>query len=237
MSRTERKRTYHIDDTDYLFKTSAFTHFFDQYRKQENLSVTVAEETFGKLVGAAPETVHGWRFNVNGPVDLEAVKQIAFALGLEDYHTLLREKGNDKTNMESYEIRASLKRIYDVAIEYLDDYETSCGFQNHWEEYAAAHPEDKYPDIFILATASDKLHKVEVALLKEYPILHKLDIYGELDDFISGDLYSIYDDKVRYPQQYSEDIAFNNHCEYDQIAYDAYRACLDKLNEMMDRYF
>ena len=122
-------------------------------------------------------------------------------------------------------------------IEYLDDYETSCGFQNYWEEYAKANQDDEHPDLYILEAASNKLHKVEVALLKEYPFLHRLDIYGELDDFISGDLCAIYDDEMNYPDHYNEDDAFDNHCVYDKVAYKAFQTSMDKLNKLMDEFF
>lgn len=62
--------------------------------------------------------------------------------------------------------------------------------------------EKKYSDeearLEIYGIADAKLHKVEVVLLQEYIILHKLDIYSTLENYVYRELCDLWDNKLDY---------------------------------------
>ena len=78
--------------------------------------------------------------------------------------------------------------------------------------------------------------KVEIVLQQEYIILHKLDIYGKLENFIYSDLCSLWDMKL---EKYCDYDAFDDLEEFRKKPNpnEESQKAINKLNEIMSEYF
>jgi hypothetical protein len=100
-------------------------------------SLSKCEEALSKILGASKDTVHGWRIEKNGPIDLDKIKELATALGLKNYMDLLytNEHKEDITPMEITVTERqldSLKKIYDAFLLFFDEYERTEGFNDYY---------------------------------------------------------------------------------------------------------
>lgn len=233
---SKETKTYHIDGCDYSFDFSAFKHLFNTYKTREKITITEAENRLSKLLDLSTDAIHNWRFGNNAPSSTELIKDIAEALGISDYKILLIKKtGEDKMGTND-RILDSLKRIYDAAILYLDEYDCTFGYAMYWQDLKDKGYSDDHITNEIYSMASDNLHQVEIVLQQEYIILHKLDIYGKLENYIYSDLCSLWDMKL---EKYCDYDAFDDLEEFRKKPNpnEESQKAINKLNEIMSEYF
>jgi len=230
---SQETRTFHIDGSDYIFNFSAFGRFFKSYRAGTKKNITETEQAIADDLSLSREAIHSWRFEKNGPSDIEVIKKLAEFLKISDYRILLIKKIGEHNMTANDRILDSLKRIYDAVILYLDRFDTSFAYLMDFYDFKKAGLTDEEARSEIYGVASDSLHEVEVVLLQEYIILHKLDIYSTLDSFISRDLCNIWDCKLEYEDQ-RDQITDDNEGMY---CHERYEVVYNRLNEIMSEYF
>ena len=229
-------RTFHIDGNDYSFNFSVFKRFFYSYKAKNCKTIAEAETKIAEALNLSTDTIHSWRFEKNGPSDTETIKQLSDYLGIKDYLILLDKKIGEHTMTANDRILDSLKRIYDAVIIYLDDFDTSFGFNMYWQELKDKGYDDAVIQNEIDGMASDKLHQVEIVLLQEYLILHRLNIYKKLEDYIYSDLCELWDGKTSYAYRF-ECTVENENGKKEPSAHEEYEIALNTINEMMSEYF
>ena len=121
---SQETRTFHIDGSDYSFNFSAFGRFFKSYRAGTKRNTTETEQAIADALSLSREAVHSWRFEKNGPSDIEIIKSLAEFLKIDDYRILLIKKIGEHKMTATDKILVSLKRIYDATILYLDRFDT-----------------------------------------------------------------------------------------------------------------
>ena len=230
---SKETRTFHIDGNDYSFNFSVFKRFFNTYKTHNNITYSLAEKQIAEKLNVSSETIHSWRFEKNAPADIETIKNIADSLGIHDYLVLLIKKIGEQNMGANDRILDSLKRIYDAVILYLDDYDTSYAYLTDFYALKDKKYSDEEARNEIYDLASQKLHQVEIVLLQEYIILHKLEIYSKLENYIYSDLCNLWDGKLEYVTPEIQIVETNqgaNSHEYYEVAF-------NQLNELMAEYF
>ena len=230
---SQETRTFHIDGSDYSFNFSAFGRFFKSYRAGTKRNITETEQAIADALSLSREAVHSWRFEKNGPSDIEVIKSLAEFLKIGDYRILLIKKIGEHSMTVNDRILDSLKRIYDAVILYLDYFDTSFAYLTDFYEFKEAGLDDNEARNETYNLASESLHDVEIVLQQEYIILHKLDIYSTLNSFISRDLCNIWDCKLEYEDQ-RDQITDDNEGMY---CHERYEVVYNRLNEIMSEYF
>ena len=226
-------RRFHIGEYDYSFNFSVFNRFFNSYRSRIKKNVMDTEQLIAENLGLSREAIHSWRFEKNGPADTDIIINLAKFLGIKDYMILLEKKIGEPNMAANDRILDSLKRIYDAVILYLDYYDTSFAYLNNFYEFKEAGFSDEEAQNEIFNLASECLHEVEIVLLQEYIILHKLDIYSTLERFIHRDLCDIWDGKLDYIDK-RDQLTDDNKGMY---CHEEYEVVYQKLNEIMSEYF
>lgn len=229
-------RTFHIDGYDYSFNFSTFKRFFNAYKTNEHCSITSAERKLADTLNLSCEAIHSWRFEKSGPADTETIKQLADALGIHDHKILLEKKIGENNMTINDRYIDSLKKIYDSIILYLDDFETSNGFNDYWFIKAEEGYPEKAIEKALYELASSKLHEVEIVLKQEYIVLHKLDIYDKLENFIYDDLCNLWDGKLEYGYRF-ECVVEDTNGNRGLSASEESAIALNTLNELMSEYF
>ena len=230
---SQETRTFHIDGSDYSFNFSAFRRFFKSYRAGTKRNITETEQTIADALSLSREAVHSWRFEKNGPSDIEVIKSLAEFLKIDDYRILLIKKIGEHNMTANDRILDSLKRIYDAVILYLDYFDTSFAYLTDFYDFKEAGLDDNEARNETYNLASESLHEVEIVLQQEYIILHKLDIYSTLESFISRDLCNIWDGKLEYEDQ-RDQITDDNEGMY---CHERYEVVYNRLNEIMSDFF
>ena len=95
---------------------------------------------------------------------------------------------------------SAVKRIYDICVWFLHEFEKSDGFNNYWYKFAQKGASDPKSEIEELA---DGMHaKVILVLDQEYFDLRECEIYDELCEFVNEDLVNTYDRKLSYAYRF-----------------------------------
>ena len=131
----------------------------------------------------------------------------------------------------------SLKRIYDAVVYYLDDFDTSSGFTDYWKEISYTGFDTNIIENEMQEIASNKLHRVEIVFQQEYIILHKLNIYSELEKYIYEDLCNIWDGKLNYYCRL-DGVGIEEKSITQEISvHEEMTIALNRINELMSEFF
>lgn len=195
-------RTYSVDGKKATFDKIAFRHFMNRKGRKEKISVSKLEQMLAEKLIVATNTVHKWNYNGGGPSDYQMVIQIAEVLDIPDVFSLLtfKDEGeNDMVHLTDRQLSA-VKRIYDICVWFLHEFEKSDGFNNYWYKFAQKGASDPKSEIEELA---DGMHaKVKLVLDQEYFDLRECEIYDELCEFVDEDLVNTYDGKLSYAYRF-----------------------------------
>lgn len=194
-------RTYVFDDKKMEFNVNAFKRVFDTYRRSKKITNSKLEEQLAETLGIATDTVHGWHYGKNTPSGIEYVKELATALELTDFTLLLTENngGQDMNRLTDRQMSAA-KRIYDICIWFLDEFNHTDGFNDYWLTFSERGSDD--PESAIYDHIEGLIRKINLVLDQEYFDLHNCDIYDEFCEYVSEDLLDIYDGKVSYAYRF-----------------------------------
>lgn len=217
-----------INDKEHYFNFSIFKSLFLQKKKKDKLCVSVLEEKLANAVNKSPEAIHNWRFETNGPNDIETVELIAKFFNIRNYKLLLTERKNENMTSELSEIQMlSVKRIYDGILDYLEEFLKSNGFNDYWFDLDI---EPKHRQGELCDIVTNKVEEIILLFKKEYIFLKNTKIYSELDTFIYNDLYDIFDGKLSYGYRFESQVDGNPTTDDD------YYQTLEKLNKIINKY-
>lgn len=211
----------------YYFNFTNFKELFTKELHKRNMPIYQLEEEIGDNIHLSKDAIHNWRFEKNGPSDINIIKALAKEFKLNNISILLEKKGDKKEYMLDDIQKLSVKRIYDSIIEFLDTFQKTNGFNDLWFELNND-VKDRSEELCDIALEHvDKLH---LMLKKEYIFLKNTNIYKELENFEYNDIYDTFDGKLTYAYRF--EALVNGHPTTD----DDYYKALNKLNSIIDKY-
>ena len=227
---SKETKLFYIGDEGYRFDSTSFNTYFKSKAKETNDRIGNLEEKVAINLHVSKEAVHNWRFGSNGPSTLELIQNLANELSISNYINILK-KNVEGTMVENYtcEKIASMKRIYDSIIEFLDDFYNTGGFTTSlWYEFARNGSQDPEDDIYDYA--ENKIRCIYLMLKKEYFYLHDTKVYAELQEYVDNDLWDTFNGKLGYAYRY-EAIPDGNPTTEDD-----YNKAIKRLNEIIEQY-
>ena len=222
-------RVYVIGDEKMRFNWKNFKQYFDGYCESNDITGQALEQLLSEKLNVSSETIHKWRYGKSNPSDLELVKCLAEQVQIRDYQVLLKklDGGNKMQQLTDRQISA-VKKIYDICIWYLHEFNNSDGFNDYWYKFSRQGSNDPETDISELA---DKLwDKVNMVLDQEFFDLRDTKIYEELCEFASEDLVDIYDGKISYAYRFEAPVDGN------PTTSDDYNKAMIRLNSIIEKY-
>lgn len=229
-------KIYNIDGKSMQFDSVSFEQLFKANRKKNGLKVLDYEAELGDVLSVSGNAIHNWRFGMNGPSDVETIKQLANYLKIADF-TLLLKSGKEKTTMQiSERQKDSLKRIYDAVIEYLDTFDKTDGFNDYWHQLADKGAKENQIENLLYDIAEKEVHKVELVLAKEYIELYRLPVYGQLEEYISDYLYETFNGKLSYAYRFEAPVENIDGTRDGVTTSEDYTRALKKINDILENY-
>lgn len=149
-------KIFKIDGKNVQFDSASFKELFISCRKKAGMSVLEYETELGESLCVSTNAIHNWRFGMNGPPDVETIKQLAACLGISDYKLLLKDGKENVVMQISERQKDSLKRIYDAVIEYLDKFQRTDGFNDYWHKTCDQGVEPKYVEVMLYEIAEEE---------------------------------------------------------------------------------
>lgn len=221
-------RKFLVDNQCYYFNFRTFNDLFHEKSTLNKVTKTRLEVELAENLNLSSNAIHNWRYQLNGPSDIEKIQEIAMFFGIHDCKLLLIERKEDlKMNKLNDNQLISLKRIYDSILDYLEEFIKSNGFNDYWFDLEGS-PKSREGTICDMAIS--KIEKVILIFKKEYVFLKNSKIYNELEEFIYNDLYNIFDRKISYGYRFEAPVDGN------PTTYDDYYQALNKLNSIIDNY-
>ena len=222
-----RKLIY--NEEEYIFDFSSFKRYFTSKKDKDKVKVGDLEESLASYINITKEAIHNWRMGLNGPADIEIVKQIANFFDISDVTLLLTKRKDVKTNMLNDLQVQAFKRVYDSILEFLVEFKETDGFNDLWFDVEGK-PNDKKGLVWDIV--NEKHEVVMKALDKEYFYLKNTKVYNDLENYIYNDLYDIYDTKkLDYAYRFEAD-GIN-----EPTTIDDYTKALNKINEIVNTYY
>ncbi len=229
-------RIFREDGRDMQFNSDAFGGFFMDLVRRRGVRRQELEAEIGEAVGVSRDAVHNWRFGQNGPSDINIIIELARFMGIGDYRNLLRERREGVEMQVTERQKDSLKKIYDAVIDYLDEFERTDGFNDHWFELSDKADSGKTIEMGLYEIAEREQDKVRAVLRKEYIIIHKLEVYPKLEEYVNDRLTDIYADKLSYGYRFEAGVENMDGTRDAVMTYEDYSAALEGINALMDPY-
>lgn len=170
--------------------------------------------------------INNWYFKKNGPSEFIMIKSLAYFFECE-YICFLTEVKEDKEITEYSNLQLnSLKKIYDVIIEFLDEFRNTGGFTTTlWYEFSRRGYEDVESELYDYVES--RLERINLVAKQEYFYLHNLLIYKQILEYCENDLYDTFDGKLEYAYRF--EAIPEGHPTTDE---DYYKA-LNKINDII----
>ena len=124
--------------------------------------------------------------------------------------------------------KTAAKRIYDICIWFLHEFDRTEGFQDYWLRSRDAGSED--PEKEIREAVEGMMRKINLTLDQEYFDLRDTQLYNELCEFVSEELFGIYNGKL------SRDYRRNAPREGHPTVSQDYDKAMIRLNTILDKY-
>ena len=222
-------RVYTVDGKKMKFSSNNFKIVFDTYCKANKYKKKDAERFIADEMNVSVDTVHKWHYGTSNPADLDLVKSLASVLEISDFTTLLMSvDGGNKVKQLTERQMVAVKKIYDMCIWFLSEFDNTDGFNDYWNTLAAQGVRD--PEETITEMADQMQRKVALVVDQEYFDLRDTDIYNELCEFVSEDLEEIYYGKVSYAYR------FEAHPSGNPTTSEDYDKAMIKLNGIIEKY-
>lgn len=221
-------RKFYYNDDNYYFDFSKFNELFINKSKKEKVKVGILEEKIANYINISKESIHNWRFKINGPGDIEIIKKLAQYFNLTSINLLLTKKKDGEKNKMLNELQIiSTKRIYDSVLDFLELFRNTNGFNDIWFDLDCK-PELREDELWNIATKN--FDKVVLQLKKEFLYLKNTSIYEKLEQYLYNDLYDTFDGKLSYAYRFESQVDGNPDTIED------YDKALNKLNEIIEEY-
>ncbi len=233
---SKETRVFCVDGINMQFNSDSFNNYFMSIKKRDEVKIQTFESKIGDILGVTRDAVHSWRFGQNGPADIEIIKQLAEYLNIPDYKILLKKRSSAVVTQITERQKDSLKKIYDAVIDYLNLFDETDGFNNLWHVYAANGVPTNKIESKLYAFAEDEQTKVIRVLQKEYIVLHKLDLYPLLEEYVNDFLGDIYNEKLSYAYRFEAGVEKIDGTRTTVETIEDYTAALNRINELLDPY-
>ena len=221
-------RKFYYNDDNYYFDFSKFNELFINKSKKEKVKVGILEEKIANYINISKESIHNWRFKINGPGDIEIIEKLAQYFNLTNINLLLTKKKDGEKNKMLNDLQiASIKRIYDSVLDFLELFRNTNGFNDIWFDLDCK-PELREDELWNIATKN--FDKVVLQLKKEFLYLKNTSIYEKLEQYLYNDLYDTFDGKLSYAYRFESQVDGNPDTIED------YDKALNKLNEIIEEY-
>lgn len=224
-------REYMIDEKRAVFNKEGFRHILKEKARQEHTTMGKLEEQLASNLYVSPDAVHKWhQANSGGPGSYEMVKKLAEAMELSDCSNLLMFINDGGIEMERLTDRqkTAAKRIYDICIWFLYEFERTDGFNDYWLEFKRAGSQNPESDIY--DKVEGMIAKINLVLDQEYFDLRGCDLYNELCEYVSDDLYETFNGKLSYAYR------FEAHPNGNPTTSQDYDRAMIRLNTIIDKY-
>ncbi len=232
----KRIKVYTVDGKNMQFDSYSFEKMFVARRKEEQKSVLEMETELAEELSVSSNAIHNWRFGESGPSDIERVKELAALFKINDYTLLLKERRELKNMQITERQKNSLKRIYDVVIEYLDIFCRTNGFNDLWYKLHDQGVKASEIENMLYDIAEDEVHKVRLVLEKEYIELYKLDIYSDLEEYVYNILNNTYNEKLGYAYRFEAGVENVDGTRDTVTTGEDYTIAIKKINELLEPY-
>lgn len=123
---------------------------------------------------------------------------------------------------------SAAKRIYDICIWFLDEFDHTDGFNDLWLDFKERGAVD--PELAINDHVEKLLRKVNLLIDQEYFDLRGCEVYNVLCEFVSEDLQNTYSGKLSYAYRFEADSEANPSVSQD------YDKAMIRLNSIIDQY-
>lgn len=215
-----------INDKECYFNLNIFNFIFMDYKIKNNLKIGELEGRLANFVNKDSSTIHNWRNLTSGPSDLETIQLIAKFFEIEDYKLLFNEENESMKKLSDLQM-LSVKRIYDMIMDYLEEFDKSDGFNNYWHDLKVK-PEDRQGVLYDIALGY--VDKIILVYKKEYLFLKNTEIYEKIGNFIYNDLYETFENKLSYAYRFEAEVSGN------PSTYEDYYKALSTINQIIDKY-
>lgn len=222
-------RNFTVNNINVVFNTEYFRLKLKELREKNKLPFWQLEQQLADKLDISADTIHGWHYGKNGPIDIEVVKQLAQAIEIKDFTMLLKTK-KDQNNMTQLTNRQknAVKRIYDICICFLEKFRNTDGFNDYWYRFKDAGFTD--PEAKIYDFVDKLIREIILVFKQEFFDLHDCEIYNELYEFIDDDLNDIYDGKLSYAYRFEADSYVS------PTTYEDYNKAMIRLNSIIEKY-
>lgn len=198
---SKETRVFIVNGKRVRFDEHLFNKSFENYRRKEKISVGELEQRIADKTHVSREAVHNWRFMKNGPSGIDVIKAIAEVLGITDWTLLIKEiDGGDNMIPLTDRQKEAAKRIYNICIWFLNEFNNTDGFNDYWYKFKDSGSKDPESDIYEFV--QKEIDKVFLVLDQEYFDLHGHEIYNEFCEFISEELQDTYNGKLSYAYRF-----------------------------------
>lgn len=183
------------------FSVKNFKIVFNSYRRSQKITNHNLECLIAEQLSVSPDTIHKWHYGQSNPNDIDLIKNLAASIQISDYLTLLESTdGGDKMAQLTDRQLTALKKIYDICIWFLSEFNKSDGFNDYWLDFKIKGSNDPEADIYDFV--EELLEKINFVLEQEYFDLHDTKVYDELCEYVNEDLVNIYDGKLSYAYRF-----------------------------------
>ena len=226
-------RIYLVDGRKATFNKDSFKRIMrHDMRHDKKITQAALEQRLADSLGVAVETVHKWNSGSSGgPSDYEMVEKLAKELGLNDPAVLLTyvDEGVDDMAAKLTERQTdAVKRIYDVCVWFLHEFDRTDGFNDYWAYFSDRGSKTQEEDTEELVYKY--MDKVYLTLDQEYFDLHSCEIYSDLSSFVDNDLVHTYSGKLGYGYRFEAMVDGNPTTTED------YCKAMNRLNEIVEKY-
>ncbi len=228
-------KTYILDGVSYQFDESVFGELFKRYKKTHENTILETEVELGEALGVSASTVHSWRFGSNGPMDLELVAKLSEFLNVNDFHVLLRREETEMKQITERQ-RDSLLKVYYAIFDYLELFNETNGFNDLWFHFCREGCKPENVEHKLYEFAEEAQNKVEKALRREYAVLHKLEVYGVLEEYVNDCLSDIYNEKLSYAYRFEAPVEKIDGTQSGVTTEEDYLLAWKRMNEILEPY-
>ena len=222
-------RIFVDNDIQYVFNSLAFRSCVDRYAKEEKMSKGMIIDDLAKELCVSPDAIRNWKYGKNGPSDLDSIKKAALIFHI-DWKLLVKRVNGEMEMPKQLTDRQkdAAKRIYDVLIWFLEEFNNTDGFNDWWLEFKDQ-GEDS-PEDCIYDRIAEMNNRINLVFEQEYFDLHNHEIYDEFGEFICEDLREAYTGKVSYAYR------LEANGEDSPMLWQDYEKAMNRLNMIIDRY-
>lgn len=223
-------KKYIIKEEEYVFDREALKSALRDVSKRNKIT---KEKLIDELVEkdvSTRDTIKNWQYGKSSPASKEEILNIADALDIDEMRLLKKCGGEEKVERLNERQLAAAKRIYDIAIWFLEEFNNTDGFTSIEVDYRAAGYDD--PKEARADRVDEMRRKVDLVISQEYFDLHDHEIYDDFCEFAAEDLLDIYNGKLDFGYR------FGAHPEGSHpTVWDDYEKAMQHLNQIVERYY